>query len=109
MQNPQLPIRDMDSRHTGLTQNTAAYLHEGARVCLDRHHKSPTQFEVKESNRTINVSVEWEATDAHTRDAWANAEDTTREGAYACVLASVELIEGLSNYLKKQFEIVVNG
>jgi hypothetical protein len=36
--------------------------------------------------------VEWEATDERTRNAHANEIDATEAGAYACVLAAVELV-----------------
>jgi hypothetical protein len=68
---------------------------EAARVCLDRHHQSPADFEIKRSGQQIDTYVEWQATDDRTRRAWANEIDTTEAGAYACTLAAVELSEGL--------------
>ena len=41
------------------------------------------------------ADVEWETTDERTKRAWANETDTTEAGAYACVLAAVELFDGL--------------
>jgi hypothetical protein len=37
----------------------------------------------------------WEPADDRTRDAWANRDDATRDGAYGCLIASVEVSEGL--------------
>jgi hypothetical protein len=68
---------------------------EAARVCLDRHHTSPTEFVVQNGTEAVGVLVEWEATDERSRVAWANHIDTTEAGAYACALAAVELTEGL--------------
>jgi hypothetical protein len=39
-----LLLNDMAERHPGLTSAIAANYLEAARVCLDRHHKSPQQF-----------------------------------------------------------------
>ena len=41
------------------------------------------------------ADVEWETTDERTKHGWANETDTTEAGAYACVLAAVELFDGL--------------
>jgi len=41
------------------------------------------------------VLTEWEATDDRTKHAWANEIDATEAGAYACVLAAVELTSGM--------------
>ena len=94
MKKETLPIQRMGDRHRGLTQAVAEYLVEGARVCLDRHHQSPVDFEIhKEGVRTI-VCAEWELTDDRTKDAWRNEIDTTEAGASACTLAAVELATG---------------
>ena len=95
MQEPRLPIHDLAERHSGLTQDIAANLTEGARVCLDRHHESPVTFGVREAESEVVVLVDWEPTDQRTRYAWANELDTTESGACACVLAAVELMNGL--------------
>ncbi len=93
---PELPINDMWVRHGGLTQNTAASWTEAARVCLDRHHAPPTIFSVRRSGQAeVNAIVQWNPTDDRTRGAWNNFNDTTEAGAYACVLAAVELVDGL--------------
>ena len=95
MQNLALNIHDMEQRHWGLTRATAEYLTEGARVCLDRHHQPPVGFQIRWAERNAEALVEWEQTDDRTRGAWANRIDTTEAGAYACVLAAVELLAGL--------------
>lgn len=91
---PSLPIYDMATRHIGLTDALARSYVEAARVSLDRHHESPVSFHIS-GNTDIESRVEWERPDARIRGAWANEDDTTECGAYACALAAVELAEGL--------------
>ena len=92
---PALPIHDMEQRHRGLTKPIADSNSEAARVCLDRHHQSPTDFDLNRRGSRWAATVEWERTDAPVRGAWANKTDATEAGAYACVLAAVELTDGL--------------
>lgn len=95
MENPKLPIHNMAQRHWGLTQAIAANWTEGARVCFDRHHQPPVAVRIIWAERRTDTTVEWEPTDDRTQGAWANQVDTTEAGAYACVLAAVELLQGL--------------
>jgi hypothetical protein len=37
------------------------------------------------------VQVEWDLADERSRRAWANRDDATRDGAYACAIAATEL------------------
>lgn len=90
-----LPLLGMADRHIGLTPEVAACYVQAARVCLDRHHTSPTDFTLSEEPENYPAVVEWEAADARARAAWANEIDTTEAGAYACALAAVELMKGL--------------
>jgi len=92
---PYLPRTDMADRHPGLTEPIAASYYEAARVCLDRHHTSPTEFRVQNGTMRVQAMIEWEATDGRARGAWANDIDATEAGAYACALAAVELTGGL--------------
>ena len=64
-------------------------------MCLDRHHVSPVAVIIRRKARQMVADVEWEATDERTRGAWGNEIDTTEWGASACVLAAVELFDGL--------------
>ena len=95
MQSLILPIHNMEERHWGLTQAIAANWTEGARVCLDRHHQSPVAFQISWAELNADALIEWEQTDERTRGAWANQADATEAGAYACVLAAVELLKGM--------------
>jgi len=91
---PLLPIHDMASRHTGLTTPLAQAYLEAARVCLDRFHASPVPFEIEGPSK-MDTTVVWQAADDRIAQAWANEDDTTECGAYACALAAIELAEGL--------------
>lgn len=94
-ENPDLPIHDMHIQHYGLTKSIAASHLEAAGVCLDRHHESPMTFVIQGSEQRMDATVSWESTDDRTKGAWANEIDTTEDGAYACVIAAVELLCGL--------------
>ena len=104
MQNQKLPIDDMEQRHEGLIPALAEAFKVSARVCLDRHHVSPISITIKRREREMLADVEWEVTDERTRGALANKIDTTEWGAYACVLAAVELFDGLVTVLCAETE-----
>lgn len=95
MSKSKLPLQGLAERHEGLTNAIAESYTEAARVCLDRHHYPPIDFEIQNSEGRTDVVTEWDLTDDRTRGAWANEIDTTEAGAYACTLAAVELSEGL--------------
>ena len=92
---PTLPIHDMEQRHYGLTKAIADTYTEAATVCLDRHHQSPTDFDLDRSGVRSEAFVDWRRPDARIRGAWANEIDATEAGACACTLAAVELTDGL--------------
>ena len=46
---PELPIRDMHTRHPGLTPGLSQSLNEAARICLSRHHRSPSTFVIDDN------------------------------------------------------------
>jgi hypothetical protein len=92
---PLLPLTDLAERHKGLTPALAECYLEAARVCLDRHHISPKEFQIKNGTLIQRIQVEWELTDERCRGAWANKDDATRDGAYACAIATTELTLGL--------------
>jgi hypothetical protein len=96
---PVLPLRDMSDRHRGLTRALAESYLEAARISLDRHHEPPQEFALHNSPyaslEILAVLVEWEPSDERCRGAWANQDDATRDGAYACAIAATELALGL--------------
>jgi hypothetical protein len=90
-----LKLSDMSSRHPGLSPTIALNFLEAARVCLDRHYSSPAQFSLNGDKETVDALLTWIQTDARIRNAWGNNDDATRDGAYLCALAAVELLENL--------------
>lgn len=90
-----LPLRGMAERHCGLTLAIAEAYVEAARVCLDRHYRPPVEFTIRNGNSAMETVAEWEPTDDRIRSAWLNEISATESGAYACVIAAVELSEGL--------------
>ena len=86
----------LHERHRGLTEVVGRYYAEGAAVCLQRHHVSPTIVSVSvdhESPRTYMVS--WPAPTARQLAAWDNSDDATRDAAYGIVIAAAEVYLGL--------------
>ena len=88
-----LPIEEMHERHPGLPKDDSGALNGSLKVCLDRHHISPQEFLILD--RDEKVLVEWEPADDETFANNRNDKDATEDGAYACILAVVELTEGL--------------
>lgn len=89
-----LPLENMASRHSGLTDSLAACYLESARVCLDRHHTSPKDFTLENDEEESTAFVEWEIADNQMRGAYNNDADATRDGAYLFALAALELLSG---------------
>jgi hypothetical protein len=85
----------MAERHQALTPSVAGSYLEAARVCLDRHHMSPKEFSLEDDKVKSIAQVEWEETDDRVKTAWANADDATRDGAYAFAIAATELLRGM--------------
>jgi len=92
---PLLPLHNMAERHNGLTVHVAGGYLEAARVCLDRHHVAPQEFTIQDDKSECRTLVDWETTDERSRGAWANKDDSVRDGAYACIIAATELSRGL--------------
>jgi hypothetical protein len=90
-----LPIDDLAERHPGVTPAIASAYTEAARVCLDRHHRSPATFKVTSDGLQSDASIDWTSTSDQERGAWANDIDATEAGAYAVALAAIELSAGM--------------
>lgn len=95
MTKPLLPLSNMADRHVGLTKALAESYLEAARVSLDRHHEPPQEFTLRNGSIEQAALVVWEPPDDRCRGAWANRDDATRDGAYACAIAATELSLGL--------------
>jgi len=91
---PFLPLDKMEERHVGLTPALAECYYEAARVCLDRNHTSPQEFDLRAEKSEQRALVMWQTPDNRCIGAWANKDDATRDGAYACALAATELCMG---------------
>src|SRR5437870_1112451 len=70
-----LPLANMAERHWGLTEAVAEVYLEAARVCLHRHHTSPSEFTIRTKASNTEAMAQWEAPDERTCRAWA--EDHT--------------------------------
>ena len=92
---PLLPIDKMEERHVGLTAALAECYCEAAQVCLDRSHSPPQEFDLHGDTFETRALVKWNPPDDKCKMAWANKDDATRDGAYACALAAAELCLGL--------------
>ncbi len=88
-----LPLSNLAHRHRGLTPALAESYLEAARVCLDRHHTSPKTFSIENDSQSRSTTVEWTMATERERGAWNNRDDATRDGAYACAIAAIELVE----------------
>ena len=92
---PRLPINNMEKRHPGLTPFLAGCYHEAACVSLSANHLPPQDFTLAHDEVESIAQVQWVPPDDRCARAWANRDDATRDGAYACALAAAELILGL--------------
>ncbi len=90
-----LAISNLAERHQGLTPAISDCFCEATRVCLDRHHQPPATFAIHDNGFGSSATVDWVRADDRCRSAYANETDTTEWGAYACALATTELIRGL--------------
>lgn len=90
-----LPLQDMAQRHPALRASVAEYYLAAACVCLDRHHRPSTDFTVELRPTSEITEVVWQSPDEDHRAAFANEIDTTEAGAYAAVLAAMELMTGM--------------
>ncbi|MCE7956437.1 MAG: hypothetical protein DYH06_00635 [Acidobacteria bacterium ACB2] len=78
-----------------MTETVCRSYAEAASVALDRHHSPPTDFHVTAEDGEGLRELAWMPTGARARAAWNNADDATRDGAYAVAAAAVEAEMGL--------------
>lgn len=95
MVDDELRFADLHERHRGVTEEVGRNCAQAASVCLDWHHASPQFFDIRDGVETRSATAEWSAPDDRAKDAWANSDDATRDGAYPLALAAVELMRGL--------------
>jgi hypothetical protein len=92
---PLLPFHELAARHHGLIESIAEAYTAAACVCLDRHHHPPANIAIRSENSLTRARLDWQPADERTRGALNNQIDTTEGGAYACVIAALELCERL--------------
>ena len=90
-----LQIEGLSDRHPGVTKALGDGFAEAACVCLHRYHLPPQMFHVARDQSASEASVTWRSPSARTLAAHANEIDATEAGAYAMVLAAVELTDQL--------------
>ena len=82
-------LAELHQRHRGVTPAVCAAFAEAASVCLSRHHEPPRDLRLASPEEVVR-EVNWTMPDDRTRDAWANRDDATRDGAYSVAMAAVE-------------------
>ena len=90
-----LILDNMSETHPGLTPALADALAEAARVCLARHHSSPTDFDIRYRGTTLSARMTWETPTSRERAANGNEPDATRDAAYSISFAAIEKCEDL--------------
>ncbi len=95
MEDAALPLHDLSARHYGLIEPIAGGYEAAARVCLDRHNSSPVHVNIRAKAVESKATITWEKADDRTRGALNNKIDTTEMGACGCVIAAVELTQGI--------------
>jgi hypothetical protein len=88
-------IDAMHMRHRALTESIAGSYREAAAVCFSRHHSPPIEVTLTNNGIDSRARVAWTIPDSRILGAWANEIDATEAAAYACVIASVELLRNL--------------
>jgi len=94
---PSLPDLFRLHERNGLSENIVRDLADAATVCLQRHHVSPTRFELSNwaTGDARSFELDWVPPNDRTLRSWANHDDATRDGAYALVLAAAEAFLGV--------------
>lgn len=88
-------LRQLHERHPGLTPEVCSSFAQAAEVALSRHGEPPCEVVVRSKGAPRKRPLNWLTPDERARRAWANRDDTTRDGAYSVSLAAVETELGL--------------
>ena len=97
----ELPLKELEKRHPGVTAAIASTFCEDAAICLQRHHSTPADINIRHNEELI-ATAKWEEPDESSLRAWANEIDTTEAGAYGLALAAVEVSDGLVAYARAE-------
>ena len=90
-----LQFLDLEVRHYGLTKAVASNYAEAACVCLERHHDPTVEMTLEDNSNTTVVGATWQPLSSRAKVAWNNADDATRDGAYALAIAAIEKTRSL--------------
>jgi hypothetical protein len=99
--NRELPIKELEKRHPGISVGLAVSFCEAVAICLHRHHQSPADINIKHNSELI-ATASWDLPDDSIQRAWANEIDATEAGAYGMALASIEISDGLVAYTRAE-------
>lgn len=90
--NRSLPELDrLHERHPGLSQAVCRCYAEAACVCMSRHHIPPAEIEISRNENTpVTRVLRWQPPSTTIGNAWKNADDATRDGAYSVSIATAE-------------------
>lgn len=91
----QLQFLSLFPRHIGVGPGQSATFGEAARVCLSKHHQSPSTFKLTDNGMATSSAANWQPPDVILRNAWNNDTDATEQGACAIALAAIDLTRGL--------------
>lgn len=94
-ENPNLPLKSLHERHSGLTQALGDSFFEAASVCFSRHHNPPVDVEIEHNGTAHTRSADFMIPNKRVSNAWANEIDTIEIGAYGVCLAALESEEHL--------------
>ena len=68
---------------------------EAAQVCLGRHHKPPSSFNLIHDSAKTAADADWSPPSQGLQAAWNNTIDATEAAAYCVALAAIEITNGL--------------
>lgn len=86
-----LEIGNLALRHPGIPPGIGGSYAETARVCLQRHHRSPKLWSVRaHGGLEAAYLVEWAEPEPDHIRGCANHDEATRDGAYCLALAAAE-------------------
>jgi hypothetical protein len=84
-------LRLNPAQHPGLFEALAGALCASARVCLNRHHTSPTRLSIQlDGDEPAEHELDWANPTQSERNANANHLDAARDGGYAVALVCLE-------------------
>ena len=95
MPSASISLAGLNKWHPCITPALAEVMFEAARVCLDRHHAPPLDFDVRADGQWETVHLNWPPSNSRLRRAWGNQNESIEWGAVAVALAYVGQIAGL--------------